>query len=249
VFATGAVAASQHQSKASAAANTLILAAAAAAAGFAANAPAAAAAAHGDFAPGGHDLDAQLLSGGLELSPIAASAVAKLQVAEQLALSSDHSALAVSDSFRSSADAAPFRAQLDTGLQHAQPADLLHDGGAPLHSAIVNATPLAAPSVAMPSAEQLLALAGAAANPGAQHNQLVDQVLADALHFASQGGPDIDALLTGLPEHTGGLDLPLAAAAAHGDALTFAAGLMHDAALDHAGIAIALIHPDVMPPA
>jgi len=101
----------------------------------------------------------------------------------------------------------------------------------------------------VPSAEQFGALAAAAAHDGAQHNQLVGQVLADALHLGGHGAPDIDALLTGLPEHAGGLDLPLATTAAHGDALTFAPGLMHDAALDHAGIAIALIHPDVMPPA
>ena len=118
-----------------------------------------------------------------------------------------------------------------------------------VHDSIVSATPFAAPSIAVPSAEQLGALAAAAAHDGAQHNQVVGQVLADALHFAGQGGPDIDALLTRLPEHAGGLNLPLATAVAHGDALTFAAGLMHDAALDHAGIAIALIHPDVMPSA
>ncbi len=251
VFATGAVAASQQQSKASAAANTLILAAAAAAAGLAANAPAAAAATHGDFAPAATTSTPSSLSGGLELSAIAASAVAKLQVAEQLALPSDHSALAVSDSFRGSADAQPFQAQLDNAAGHGGVEALLASTAMPVvHDSIVSATPFAAPSIAVPSAEQLGALAAAAAaHDGAQHNQVVGQVLAEALHGGGEGATEIDALLSSLPGHSESLHLPLAAADAHGDALTFAAGLMYDAALDHAGIAIALIHPDVMPPA
>jgi hypothetical protein len=118
-----------------------------------------------------------------------------------------------------------------------------------VHDSIVSATPFAAPSIAVPSAEQLGALLAAAAHDGAQHNQVVGQVLAEALHGGGQGAAEIDALLSTLPGHAESLHLPLAGADAHSDALTFAAGLMHDAALDHVGIAIALIHPDVMPPA
>jgi hypothetical protein len=251
VFATGSLAAAQEQqSKASAAANTLILAAAAAAAGLAASAPAAAAASQGDFAPSDHGLESQPLGGGLELGPVAASAVAKLQVAEQLALSSDHAADAVGDAFRSSADAQPFHAQLDNAAGHGGVEALLASTAMPtVHDSIVSATPFAAPSIAVPSAEQLGALTAAAAHDGgAQHNQVVGQVLAEALHGGGEGAADIDALLSTLPGHAETLHLPLAGAGAHADALTFAAGLMHDAALDHTGLAIGLIHPDVIPP-
>ena len=154
------------------------------------------------------------------------------------------------DSFRGSADAQPFQAQLDNAAGHGGVEALLASTAMPVvHDSIVSATPFAAPSIAVPSAEQLGALAAAAAHDGAQHNQVVGQVLAEALHGGGEGATEIDALLSSLPEHSESLDLPLATTAAHGDALTFAAGLMHDAALDHAGMAIALIHPDVMPPA
>lgn len=66
--------------------------------------------------------------------------------------------------------------------------------GEPLAHALV------ANGVAMPSAEQLQALAGA---PDAgEHSQLVGKVLADALAGGEAGGP-IDALLDGLAVHSG----------------------------------------------
>jgi serralysin len=76
----------------------------------------------------------------------------------------------------------------------ALPAALEQGTDVPAQAAIVS--PLAAPSIVMPSAEQLLAVAGSA--DGVQHNALVSQVLLDALAGATGGGP-IDALLDTLP--------------------------------------------------
>ncbi|MFL6841946.1 MAG: beta strand repeat-containing protein, partial [Sphingomicrobium sp.] len=245
VFATGGAAASQEQqTKLSASGNSMVLAAAVAAAGLAASVPAAAAGGAGESHAAPHAFDTPL-SGGLELSPAAASAVAKLQVAEQLALSSDHDALAVSDSFRG-AEAQPFHAQLDNGTGHNGVEALLASTAMPVvHDSIVSATPFAAPSIAVPSAEQLGALV-AAAHDGAQHNQVVGHVLADALHGGGQAGPDIDALLNGLPGHATTFDAPLTD---HGDGMAMAAAVLQQAAMDHAGISIGLVHPDVAPPA
>ncbi|HEX6741586.1 MAG TPA: hypothetical protein VF079_07315 [Sphingomicrobium sp.] len=114
-----------------------------------------------------------------------------------------------------------------------------------VHHSILGATPFAAPSIAVPSAEQLGAQV-AAAHDGAQYNQVVGQVLADALHGGGQAGPDIDGLLSGLPGHATTFSAPLAD---HGDGLAMAAPVLQQAALDHAGIGIGVLHPDAAPPA
>jgi hypothetical protein len=218
-----------------------VLAAAVAAAGLAASAPAAAAP-HGDSQASPHSFDAPL-SGGLELSPVAASAVAKLQVAEQLAISSDHKGATVSDSYHSAADAPALQTHLDTMMPHMAPADLLHGSETPMHNAVVGATPFAAPSVAMPSAAQLGALA-AQTDTGTQHDQVLGQVLADALHAGSSD--QIDHLLGSIASHGGPPNLALAALG-QGDA--GAVSVFHDAALLHLDIAIGVLHADAPPPA
>jgi hypothetical protein len=73
-----------------------------------------------------------------------------------------------------------------------------------------------APVVAMPSVQQLVAH-GAGAVSGAQHNQVVSQVLADALHGGG-GAPAIENALNSLPGgHLGSGDA-LAALASHNTA-------------------------------
>ncbi|HEY6661952.1 MAG TPA: DUF5801 repeats-in-toxin domain-containing protein [Sphingomicrobium sp.] len=69
-----------------------------------------------------------------------------------------------------------------------------HDGGA---------LPAMAPVVAMPSAHQLVALGNGGVS-AAQHNQVVSQVLADALHGGG-GIPAIEHALASLPGHGGGM--------------------------------------------
>jgi hypothetical protein len=241
VFTTGAAAASQEeQSKASVSANTAVLAAAVAAAGLAASAPAAAAP-HGESQASPHSVDAPL-SGGFELSPVAASAVAKLQVAEQLAISSDHKGATVSDSYHPAADAPALQTHLDTMMPHMAPADLLHGSETPMHNAVVGATPFAAPSVAMPSAAQLGALA-AQTDTGTQHHQVVAQVLADALHAG--GSDQIDHLLGSIASHGGPPQLGLAALG-QGDVM--AMNVFHDAALLHLDVPLGVMHADAPPP-
>jgi hypothetical protein len=77
----------------------------------------------------------------------------------------------------------------------------------------------------MPSAEQLGALVakahgpdGSVAGANAQHNQVVGNVLADALHGGDGHGANIDALINGLPGHNGAAPDALQALASHGDA-------------------------------
>jgi hypothetical protein len=84
---------------------------------------------------------------------------------------------------------------------------------------------VAAAAVAMPSAEQLVALATTAhganasvAGESAQHNQVVGKVLADALHGGEGHGANIDALINGLPGHSGAAPDALQVLASHADA-------------------------------
>jgi hypothetical protein len=80
---------------------------------------------------------------------------------------------------------------------------LLHGTAASVHAAAAHG-PVMAPAVAMPSAQQLMAALGGHSQPrasvaadGAQHNQVVSKVLADALHGGEGHGPSIDTLLHG----------------------------------------------------
>jgi hypothetical protein len=123
----------------------------------------------------------------------------------------------------------------------AAPAALLTATDAPAHAAIAGATALAAPSVAMPAAAQMAALT---ASDGAQHSQIVEQVLADALGVGGKG-PDLDALLTGVASHAGApmAGLEQLAALASGHAFAAAAAPFGDAiALD-----VMTMHHDAPP--
>jgi hypothetical protein len=64
----------------------------------------------------------------------------------------------------------------------------------------------------MPSAQQLAAASNDSVG-GAQHNQVVGQVLAEALHGGA-GGATIDSVLASLPGH-GGANAALEALASH----------------------------------
>jgi hypothetical protein len=111
----------------------------------------------------------------------------------------------------------------------------------------------------MPSAEQLAASPSASTVQPAsslagelpQHNEVVGKVLADALHSGEGHGPNIDALINGLPGHNGAVPDALQTLASHGDVavsfghMGFGAGFggghimlsmemaMHDAAPAH----------------
>jgi hypothetical protein len=84
---------------------------------------------------------------------------------------------------------------------------------------------VAAAAIAMPSAEQLAALATTAhganasvAGESAQHNQVVGKVLVDALHGGEGHGANIDALINSLPGHSGAAPDALQVLASHADA-------------------------------
>ncbi|MFL6801469.1 MAG: hypothetical protein ACJ8EQ_06845, partial [Sphingomicrobium sp.] len=87
------------------------------------------------------------------------------------------------------------------GGEAAQPvaAAFLQGTQMPAHDAL----PAMAPVVAMPSAHQLVALGNGGVS-AAQHNQVVSQVLADALHGGG-GIPAIEHALASLPGHGGGM--------------------------------------------
>jgi hypothetical protein len=93
------------------------------------------------------------------------------------------------------------------------PANSDHGTEATVHDAIVAQAPMVAQGVAMPSAEMLMAAAHAAGP--AQHNAIVEQVLADALNGGGQG-PDVDSLLGSLS--TNGTGTPHGLGMLHGPA-------------------------------
>jgi hypothetical protein len=74
------------------------------------------------------------------------------------------------------------------------------------HGPAAHAGPIVASGITMPSAHQLIAAAGGHGQPqtsvaGVEHNQVVSQVLADALHGGQGHGPSIDTLLSGPASH------------------------------------------------
>jgi len=93
------------------------------------------------------------------------------------------------------------------------PAELLQNS-APVQDAGAGSSTAA--SIIMPAAAQLVAAAANAGVSGAQHNQVIGQVLADALHGGG-GGPDIDSVLSSLPSQ-GGAHSALEALASHAGA-------------------------------
>jgi hypothetical protein len=125
-------------------------------------------------------------------------------------MSVDHPAAAVHAPI---ALAAP--ALLDAAAAAVPPAALLAATDGPTHAAIVGATALAAPVIALPAAQMLQAHGGIGPD-AAQHSQIVEQVLADALDGGAAQGPDLDSLLAGLASHAGapmaGIDQPVALA-------------------------------------
>ncbi|HKX92808.1 MAG TPA: DUF5801 repeats-in-toxin domain-containing protein [Sphingomicrobium sp.] len=115
-----------------------------------------------------------------------------------------------------------------------------HDGGGALAS-IMGAV------VAMPSAHQLAGLASGGV-AGAQHNQVVSQVLADALHGGNVGS--IESMLSALPSQGGGHSV-LEALASHGGAgvSNGDSSVLAGFAAAHAGLSIEsmMVHFDAAP--
>jgi hypothetical protein len=117
-----------------------------------------------------------------------------------------------------------------------------HDGGA---------LPAMAPVVAMPAVHQLAALGNGSVG-GAQHNQVVSQVLADALHGGG-GAPAIEHALASLPGHGGmGSGLALEVLASHnaagvpfGDSSAFAG---FSAAHSAISMEAMMVHVDAVQP-
>jgi hypothetical protein len=133
----------------------------------------------------------------------------------------------------------------------------------PAHSDAAAGQAVAAAAVAMPSAEQIAALASGAGNGvagdqhapvdgSAQHNEVVGKVLADSL--AGGGGHEsaIDAVLNNLPSH-GGANAALEALASHGAANVPAwdAGGLASFAAAHPVFTMEtmMLHPDAAPAA
>jgi hypothetical protein len=217
VFNTGAAVQQEQARTASASSANPALIGAIAAAGLVAAEPLAAATVHDS---GQVSLNA--VEGGSHyapsLTPVAAEAVAKLHAAEQASLASaDRPSVHDDSSPLHQADVAD-AAQLDADAsQHLQaPAVLLQSSETPAHNQVTDVSPVAAAAVAMPSAAQL---AGNGTGPGeaAQHNAVVGNVLADALHGGESNG--IDALLASLPAQHGGGMSAIEAFAGHAEGL------------------------------
>ena len=91
-------------------------------------------------------------------------------------------------------------------------APLLHGTSAPVHAEPA-ASQVTAASIVMPAAQQLAAAAHSGAT-GAQHNQVLGEVLAEALHGGGNAST-IDHVLSSLPSHSGGGNPALEALASH----------------------------------
>jgi hypothetical protein len=97
------------------------------------------------------------------------------------------------------------------GTTHTQTnTELLHGTTVPGQGGAATDAHMMAPAVVMPSAQQLAAAMthGGSAQPlnsvvGAQHDEVVGKVLADALHGGGASGPNLDALINALPDHAG----------------------------------------------
>lgn len=146
--------------------------------------------------------------------PVAIDAVNGDHVSSSALLGSGNGAAPADQSAASRAsDAGQAHSQsvADNDAQSKQgPSELLQGTQAPAHDAGASASAAAA-SIAMPAAQQL-----AGAN-GAQHDQVVGQVIADALHGGANSAT-IDHVLSSLPGNGGGADAALAALASHAGA-------------------------------
>jgi serralysin len=200
-------------------------------------------------------------TGGEQVSGFAASSIAVGTIA-----TSDHSLAAASrmelaGETREALDAGvagSTHLARDSGIDHAS--DALAKPDAAQASALPQGTEvpvasaaavqaLVADGVAMPSAEQLQALAGAPA--AAEHSQMIGKVVADALAGGEAGGA-IDALLDAVAAQSGaatGVEHLAQVAAAfdagHGAVAWFHAGFAPDA-FGHSAEAMAA-HPDAIP--
>jgi hypothetical protein len=130
------------------------------------------------------------------------------------------------------------------------PVEFLQGTQGPAHDQVLSAIPLSA-NVVMPSAQQLAGLSeGGVA--GAQHNQVVAQVLADALHGGGTHGATLDALINALPNHGGGANDALASLATHsGGAVSFGdMGAFAGFSAAHMGLSMehaVMVHQDAAP--
>jgi hypothetical protein len=107
-------------------------------------------------------------------------------------------AVAAKSSPNASDEGQSHSADNSAAAQSQAPTELLQGTDAPVHNEVVAQTPMAAAAVGMPAPT----VAAAAAHSGpVQGNEVVAQVLADALHGG--GGGTIEALVNSLPNHGG----------------------------------------------
>jgi Ca2+-binding RTX toxin-like protein len=144
----------------------------------------------------------------------------------------------------------------DTGDSHSAaetapstpaPAELLQGTDSPADAAPASTSATAA-TVVMPSAAELMAAApgGGAGEGGAQHNAVIGQVLADALHGGSGGS--LDALINSLP---GNGESALSVLASHGggDVSNADTGVFAAFTAGHFGFTIEhMVHQDAVQP-
>jgi len=139
---------------------------------------------------------------------------------------------------------------IDFGAHAPEVAPMVQATAMPMHDQVLSAVALGS-NVAMPSAQQLAGLSeGGVA--GAQHNQVVAQVLVDALHGGGTHGATLDALINALPGHGGGANDALASLASHsGAAVSFGdMGVFAGFSAAHMGLSMehaVMVHQDAAP--
>jgi hypothetical protein len=200
VFTTGGAVAEEQAKAATSSASNAALIAAVAAAGLAASEPLAAATVHVGADSNAHPLDDAAYNT-QAFAPVALERVDELGSATVPAFTdaADARAAAEGSSLHAGDETAPVAHADKPSAPVAEQLEFLQGTDAPAHDQIQAMAPLTAAGIAVPSAEQLGVVPQADGAVAGQHNQVVAQVLADALAGGGHEGPSIETLIAGLP--------------------------------------------------
>jgi len=201
VFITGGAVADEQAKAATSSASNAALIAAVAAAGLAASEPLAAATFHAAGDSNAQPLDVTAYHS-QAFAPVALDATDGSASASTVTAFADGTQAHVApegSSLHGADDSAPAAHADKAATPVAEPIALLQGSDAPVHDQVQGMAQLTAAGIAVPSAEQLGVVAPADTAVAGQHNQVVAQVLADALAGGGHEGPSIDTLIAGLP--------------------------------------------------
>src|SRR6185369_8483066 len=202
VFTTGGAVADEQAKAATSSASNAALIAAVAAAGLAASEPLAAATFHAAGDSNAQPLDVTAYHS-QAFAPVALDATdgsASASIVTAFANGAQSQVAPGGSSLHAADEGTPAAHADKPSAPVAEPIELLQGSDAPVHDQVQAMAPLTAAGIAVPSAAQLGVAPAADAAVAGQHNQVVAQVLAEALAGGGHDGPSIDTLIAGLPQ-------------------------------------------------